>query len=137
MKNIISGAYLSKGTIGNVGMSGSPIATFRLVGVPLQNSVTGTVVITQTVNGPDNTILIQVKGKITTRGIGKFTKVVSLSGQYLQVLSSPEDGSFLADFNAYFAVDDDWNGTGGFSYYQHKLENVPVENVKNLKEELV
>jgi len=137
MSDLLAGAYLAKGTIGNVGTPGAPIATFSLVVVPSQHTVSGTVVITQAVNGPDNHIVIPVKGKIYSTGFGKFTQVVSLHGQYVQSFPPPAIGSFLADFDAHFAIDNAWNGTGGFSYYKHTIENVPVATAKNLKEELV
>ena len=65
MSDLLIGAYLAEGKIGNVGTPGAPIATFSLVVVPSQNSVSGTVVITQAVNGPDSHIVVQVKGKCT------------------------------------------------------------------------
>jgi len=137
MSDLLAGAYLANGTIGNVGTPGAPIAKFSLVVVPSQHSVTGTVVITQAVNGPDNHIVISVKGKIYATGFGNFTQVVSLHGQYVQSFPPPTIGSFLADFDAHFAIDNAWKGTGGFSYYKHIIENVPVATAKNLKEELV
>jgi hypothetical protein len=137
MSDLLAGAYLANGTIGNVGTPGAPIATFSLVVVPSQHSVSGTVVITQAVNGPDHHIIVPVKGKIYATGFGHFTKVVSLQGQYVQSFPPPEIGAFLADFDAHFAIDNAWNGTGGFSYYKHQIENVPVASVKNLKEQLV
>ena len=137
MSDLLAGAYLANGTIGNVGMPGAPIATFSLVVVPSQHTVTGTVVITQAVNGPDNHIVISVKGKIYATGFGQFTQVVSLHGQYVQSFPPPAIGSFLADFDAHFAIDNAWNGTGGFTYWKNTVENVPVATAKNLKEELV
>ncbi len=136
MSDLLAGAYLANGTIGNVGMPGAPIATFSLVVVPSQHTVTGTVVITQAVNGPDNHIVISVKGKIYATGFGQFTQVVSLHGQYVQSFPPPAIGSFLADFDAHFAIDNAWNGTGGFTYWKNTVENVPVATAKNLKEEL-
>ena len=136
MENLLIGAYLAQGTIGNVGTPGAPIATFSLVVVPSQHTVTGTVVITQAVNGPDSHIVVQVKGKIYAAGLGQFTKVVSLHGQYIQSFPPPAIGAFLADFDAHLAIDNAWNGKGGFSYYQHQIENVPVTAAKHLKEEL-
>ena len=130
MSDLLIGAYLAEGKIGNVGTPGAPIATFSLVVVPSQNSVSGTVVITQAVNGPDSHIVVQVKGKIYATGFGKYTKAISLHGQYVQSFPPPAIGSFLADFDAHFAVDNDWNGIGGFSYWRHNIENVPVVSVK-------
>lgn len=135
MSELLAGAYLAKGTIGNVGTPGAPIATFSLVVVPSQHSVTGTVVITQAVKGPSSHIVVQVNGKIYSAGLGKYTQVLSLQGQYVQSFPPPAIGSFLADFDAHLAIDNEWNGIGGFSYYQRHIENVPVASAK--KAELV
>ncbi|KRD07565.1 hypothetical protein ASE21_18965 [Flavobacterium sp. Root901] len=136
MADLLAGAYLAKGTIGNVGTPGAPIATFSLVVVPSQNSVSGTVVITQAISGPDGHIVVPVIGKIYATGFGQFTQVVSLQGQYVHSFPPPAIGAFLANFDAHLAIDAAWNGTGGFSYYQHNIENVPVKAVNELKAEL-
>ncbi|OXA92096.1 DUF1842 domain-containing protein [Flavobacterium hercynium] len=130
MSELLIGAYLAEGKIGNVGTPGAPIAKFSLVVVPSQNSVSGTVVISQAVNGPDSHIVVQVKGRIYATGFGKYTKAVSLQGQYVQSFPPPALGAFIADFDAHFSVDDEWNGIGGFSYWRHSVENVPVASVK-------
>jgi len=137
MADLLAGAYLAQGTIGNVGTPGAPIASFSLVVVPSQNSVSGTVVITQAVNGPDSHIVVPVKGKIFATGFGNFTKVVSLHGEYVQSFPPPAIGAFLAEFDAHLAINNEWNGTGGFSYWKHNVENVPVKAAKELKGELV
>ena len=137
MSDLLAGAYLAQGTIGNVGTPGAPIAKFSLVVVPSQHTATGTVVITQTIQGPDSHIVVPVTGKIYVTGLGKVTQVVSLQGEYVHSVPPPAIGSFLAKFDAHLAIDAAWNGTGGFSYYQHNIENVPVAAVKNLQEELV
>ena len=129
MADLLAGAYLAKGTIGNVGTPGAPIASFSLVVVPSQHSVSGTVVITQAIQGPDSRIVVPVTGKIYATGIGKVTQVVGLKGQYVHSVPPPAIGSFLADFDAHLAIDNEWNGTGGFSYFGHTIENVPVKAV--------
>ncbi|SEO53718.1 protein of unknown function [Flavobacterium sp. CF108] len=136
MEDLLAGAYLAKGTIGNVGTPGAPIASFSLVVVPSQNSVSGTVVVTQAINGPDSHIVVQVTGKIYATGFGQFTQVVSLQGKYVHTFPPPAIGAFLADFDAHLAIDGAWNGTGGFSYYEHNIENVPVKAVNVLQTEL-
>ncbi|WP_264535139.1 DUF1842 domain-containing protein [Flavobacterium sp. N1736] len=136
MSDLLAGAYLAKGTIGNVGKPGAPIASFSLVVVPSQHTVSGTVVITQAISGPDSHIVVPVTGRIYATGIGKVTQVVSLQGQYVHSVPPPAIGSFLANFDAHLAIDNAWNGTGGFSYYQHNIEDVPVAAAKKLKEEL-
>ncbi|OMQ09748.1 DUF1842 domain-containing protein [[Flexibacter] sp. ATCC 35103] len=133
MSDLLAGAYLATGKIGNVGTPGAPIATFSLVVVPSQHSVSGTVVVTQAIQGPDSHIVIPVTGKIYATGLGKVTQVVSLQGQYVHSVPPPAIGSFLATFDAHLAIDNAWNGTGGFSYYQHTIENVPVAATKNLE----
>jgi hypothetical protein len=136
MSNLLAGAYLANGTIGNVGTPGAPIAKFSLVVVPSQHSVSGTVVITQAIPGPDSHIVVQVKGQIHATGFGQFTKVVGLYGQYVHAVSPPAIGAFLADFSANLAIDNAWNGTGGFSYYGHNIDKVPVASLPSLKEQL-
>lgn len=128
MSEPLIGAYLAQGTIGNVGMPGAPIAHFSLVVVPSQNSVSGTVVITQAIQGSNSNITVNVTGKIYAAGLGQYTQLVSMSGQYVQTVPPPAIGAFLADFNAHMAIDNSWNGVGGFSYWQHDIENVPVKS---------
>jgi hypothetical protein len=135
MENLVTEDYLAEGTIGNVGMPGAPIATFSLIVKPLKNSVTGTVIIKQTVDDSENDIAVEVKGKINVTRLGQFTKVVSLQGKYRQSLEKSENDSFLADFDAYFAINNCWDGTGGFSCHNHQIENEPVALAENLKEE--
>lgn len=130
MSDLLAGAYLAKGTIGNVGVPGAPVASFSLVVVPSQHSVSGTVVITQAIQGPDSRIVVEVTGKIYSTGIGKVTQVVGLKGQYIHSVPPPAIGSFLANFDAHLAIDNEWNGTGGFSYFGHNIENAPVKSAK-------
>jgi hypothetical protein len=132
MSDLLAGAYLANGTIGNVEMPGAPIATFSLVVVPSQNTVSGTVVITQAISGSDSHIVVPVTGKIYATGLGNVTKVVSLQGQYVHSFPPPAIGSLLANFDAHLAIDNAWNGKGGFSYYQHQIENVPVAAINSL-----
>lgn len=128
MSEPIIGAYLAQGTIGNVGMPGAPIAHFNLVVVPSEHSVSGTVIITQAIQGSNSNITVNVTGKIYAAGLGQYTQLVSMSGQYVQTVPPPAIGAFLADFNAHMAIDNSWNGVGGFSYWQHDIENVPVKS---------
>lgn len=124
------GAYLVNGTMGNVNMPGAPILHFSLVVVPGANSVSGSVEITQgSVQGLP-IIIRNVKGTIRATGFGKVTKVVSLEGQYVQSVPPPAIGSYLADFSAHMAIDDNWDGQGGFSYGGHDVEDVPVHKNK-------
>ncbi|MEO8535828.1 MAG: DUF1842 domain-containing protein [Flavobacterium sp.] len=137
MGDLLGDDYLVKGTIGNVEIPGAPLASFTLEVLPLKNSVKGTVVITQAVNMLESDIVVQVKGKIHATGFGPFTKVVSLQGQYVQSYSPLEKASFLADFDAHFAIDNVWNGIGGFSCYNYQIENEPVEPSECFKGQLI
>jgi len=128
-KRALVGAYLAQGTIGNVGMPGAPIVHYKLVVVPASNSVTGTVEITQAIQGPQSNIVVKnVHGTIRATGFGKVTKVVSLEGEYIQSVPPPAIGSFLSKFSAHLAIDNDWNGQGGFSYGSNTIEDVPVKS---------
>lgn len=118
------GAYLANGTIGNVGMPGAPIVHFSLVVVPSTNTVTGTVHVTQAVEG--GSYSGHVSGRIHATGLGKVTQIVGLTGQLSQ--DGPMIGIF--PFSANMAIDGSWNGEGGFSYLNVHVENVPVALTK-------
>lgn len=125
------GAYLVNGTVGNVGLPGAPIMKFSLVVVPSANSVSGTVEITQAVASPNNLIVVKnVTGTIRVTGYGKVTKVVALEGIYYQSLTPPAIGTFQEKFSAHLAIDNNWDGSGGFSYGNQDVENVPVAKSK-------
>jgi hypothetical protein len=128
MSNTLAGAYLAQGTIGNVGMPGAPITHFSLVVVPSQNTVSGTVAVTQAIAGNAGNFTVQVTGKIHATGLGSVTQIVSMSGQYVHSVPPPAIGSFLANFDAHMAIDGSWNGVGGFSYFNNSVENVPVKS---------
>jgi hypothetical protein len=118
---INAGAYLAKGTIGNVGMPGAPIVHFSLVVVPGQHKVSGMVQITQAVlNGNYSG---QVTGTIYSTGLGEITQIVALTGAVHQ------DGSndyILLPFDAHMAINGAWVGKGGFNYGNVHVEDVPV-----------
>lgn len=121
------GAYLVNGTMGNVGMPGAPIMHFSLVVVPSTNSVSGTVEITQAIATGGDIIVRNVTGTIRATGFGSVTQVVALQGQYVQSVPPPAIGSYLAEFSAHMALDNNWNGRGGFTYGNHNVENVEVK----------
>ena len=130
--NKLIGAYLVNGTMGNVGMPGAPIMHFSLVVVPSTNSVGGTVQISQALAPPSGEIIVRnVTGTIRATGFGKVTKVVSLEGEYVQSVPPPAIGSYLAKFSAHMAIDNEWNGQGGFSFGNNDVEDVPVSKSNN------
>lgn len=123
---LIDSAYLTKGTIGNVGMPGAPIAHFSLVVAPASNSVSGMVEITQAIDRAP--IKVHVTGTIRHTGYGEVTKIVNLSGQYVVSVPPPAIGSYLEKFTAYMDINNEWNGIGGFTYGNNKIDNVPVKS---------
>jgi hypothetical protein len=124
----LAGAYLVNGTVGNTSLPGAPIMHFSLVVVPSANSVSGTVEITQALAPPYGNIVIRnVTGVIRATGFGTTTHVVALEGQYFQSLTPPAIGTITESFSAHMAIDNNWNGTGGFSYGNNNVENVPVK----------
>ena len=120
----LEGAYLAQGTIGNVGMPGAPVVHFSFVVVPSQHKVTGSVQVTQaTQNGNYSG---QVTGTLYATGFGNVTQVVAVTG----TVHSDGDMPIEIPFEAHLAIDGSWNGTGGFTYANTHVENVPVVSVK-------
>lgn len=120
----LEGAYLAQGTIGNIGMPGAPIVHFSFVVVPSQHQVTGSVQITQaTQNGNYSG---QVTGTLYATGFGNVTQVVAVSGS----IHSDGDMPIEIPFQAHLAIDASWDGTGGFTYANTHVENVPVVSKK-------
>lgn len=118
--NAIVGSYLAKGTIGNAGIPGAPIVHFALVVTPGTHKVTGNVHVTQAVlNGNYSG---QVHGTIYATGLGQVTQVVALTGMIANDGTMPIEMSFEAQL----AINGDWKGTGGFSYSNTHVEDVPV-----------
>ena len=122
-KGTSNGAYLAKGTIGNVGTPGSAIVHFQLVVVPAEHSVSGMVHVTQASEGVSYTG--HVTGKIYVAGLGKITQVVGLTGHI-----RPDQGTVPIEipFQATMGIDDSWRGTGGFSYASTHVEDAPVKS---------
>lgn len=126
-KTLLESAYLAKGTIGNIGMPGAPLAYFSLVISPEQGKVSGIVEITQVIDKPS--IKVNVTGSIRNTTYGHVTKIVTIHGEYIVSVPPPAIGSYLEKFSAYVDINDEWNGTGGFSYGNQKIEEVPVTSV--------
>lgn len=119
------GAYHVEGTLGNVGLPGAPIMHFNLVVVPSKNSVSGSVEITQSIAPPNGLIFIKnVKGQIHSTGFGKVTQIVALEGDYTIGASEA-----LIPFRAYMNLENNWTGSGSFTYGSHTVENVPVNKI--------
>ncbi len=125
-KTLLDNAYLSKGTIGNVGMPGAPVAYFSLVVSPEQGTVSGIVEILQAIDRPN--IKVNVAGKLRHTGYGDITQIITIQGEYVVSMPPPAIGSYLEKFEAYLDVDNSWNGTGGFSFGFQKINDVPVKS---------
>ncbi|HNW51964.1 MAG TPA: DUF1842 domain-containing protein [Prolixibacteraceae bacterium] len=123
--DFIADIYPAKGTIGNVGMPGAPIVHFDLIVVPSQHKVTGYVHITQAVLHGNYSG--EVTGSIYATGIPPFTKIVGFSGM---VHCDDDNSLVLLPFQASMAINNAWEGKGGFSYGNVHVEDVPVKPIK-------
>lgn len=127
-KTLIESAYLAKGTIGNVGMPGAPIAHFSLVVNAASGTVSGVVEITQAIDSAP--IEVKVTGTLRHTGYGEVTKIVNISGEYVVSVPPPAIGSYLEKFTAHMDINNEWNGVGGFTYGTHKISDVPVKSAQ-------
>ena len=125
-KSLIDSAYLSKGTIGNVGMPAEPIAHFSLVVCSTSGIIAGIIEIIQAIDRPP--ILVHVTGNVRSTGFGDDTQTVNLSGEYVISVPPPAIGNYLQHFTAHMDINKEWIGTGGFTYSNQKIENVPVKS---------
>jgi hypothetical protein len=123
------GLYLVNGTAGKVGTPGASILHFSLLVNAVTGSVTGHARQTQAVQGPASDIPIVIThGHIQATGFGKYTKIVALYGNGMISLPPPAIGTFLVPFAASFAIDDKWDGEGGWTLGGHSVQNVPVKH---------
>ena len=123
------GTYLVNGTAGKVGTPGAKILHFTLVVNAVSGKVTGQAKQTQAVQGPASEISIQITaGHVRATGLGKFTKVVWLSGNGIESVPPPAIGTWLVPFEASFAIDDSWNGVGGWTLGGSSVDDVPVKS---------
>jgi len=123
------GLYLVNGVAGKEGMPGAPLLHFSLLVDAPTGKVTGHAVQTQAVAPPGNEIKINdISGMVRATGLGKLTKIVALEGSALISFPPPAIGSYLAPFSAHFAVDDAWNGVGGWTLGHTSVEDVPVKS---------
>jgi ABC-type Fe3+-hydroxamate transport system substrate-binding protein len=122
------GTYLVNGIAGNENVAGTPMLSFSLVVVSGTGKVSGHAMITQAIAPPNNEKTINnVTGQVHATGLGPVTKVVTLQGTYLDDLPPPAIGTIEVPFTAHFAIDDAWNGRGGFKCGYTQAENVPVK----------
>lgn len=125
------GLYFVNGVAGNEGVPGAPILKFSLLVNAVTGTITGQARQTQAVAAPYNDIHISnITGQVHAAGFGKVTKLVALQGSAVISFPPPAIGSYLAPFTAHFAVDNEWDGVGGWSLGTHMVENVPVKAAK-------
>jgi hypothetical protein len=125
------GVYLVNAVAGNEGMPGAPLLHLSLLVNAATGAITGHAEQTQAVPPPGNKIVISnVTGTLRYTGLGKYTKIVYLEGSAVISFPPPAIGSFLAPFDAHFAIDDAWEGTGGWTLGNTVVNNVPIKPVK-------
>jgi len=123
------GLYRVQAMAGNMGMPGAPILTLDILVNAVSGSITGHAVQSQAVAPPGNKVDITItKGQLRATGLGQYTKVVYLEGQAVISFPPPAIGSYLAPFSAHFAVDNSWDGTGGWSLGSTDVNNVPIKS---------
>jgi hypothetical protein len=125
------GLYLVNGIAGNEGKPGAPLLHFSLLVNVTTGAITGHAEQTQAVPPPGDKIVISnITGRLRHTGLGKFTQIVYLEGSAVISFPPPAIGSYLEPFNAHFAIDDEWNGVGGWTLGATSVDNVPVKPVK-------
>jgi hypothetical protein len=122
------GTYLVNGEAGNSGMAGAPTLRFSLMVVAETGKVSGMATISQAIGIDADKCINNVTGEVFATGFNDVTKLVAIKGTYLYFLPSPEIGVIETPFEAIFAVDNAWNGVGGFRCGAVKAENVKVRN---------
>ncbi len=124
--NALVEAYLVKGSIISAALAASK-AHFALVVSPLHETVTGKVTITNGSIKDFKTIQADVKGTIRSTGYGDVTKIVDLKGFYYTDITIPippfghETIPIPVPVTLFMDVNNEWNGNGGFSYGNHKV----------------
>ncbi|MBW8827858.1 MAG: DUF1842 domain-containing protein [Burkholderiales bacterium] len=117
---------------GNQGMPGAPLLNLELLynAEPNPASLSGLAVISQAIAPPNSRIVINnVSGFVHGLGLGKVTRVFTLSGEYWQTLTPPAIGSVRESFTATFVTDNNWQGEGTFTYGGHCVTGVPIKQL--------
>ncbi len=126
------GLYLVNAVAGNVGMPGAPILHLNLMVNAVTGTITGHAQQTQAVAPPQGQIPIVITGgHIRFTGFGKYAKIVVLTGHGMITLPPPAIGTYLVPFHAEFAIDNQWNGIGGWTLGSTHINEVPIHVVKS------
>lgn len=122
------GLYKVDLVAGNEGLPGAPILRMSLLVNATNGQVTGQGVITQAIESGDVPIR-KITGQVRSTGFGEYTKIVSLEGEGFVSFPPPAIGSYLAPFTSHFAIDDSWDGKGGWQLGNSEpVEDVPFHS---------
>jgi hypothetical protein len=124
------GIYLVQGEAGNSGMAGAPTLNFSLMVVAETGKVSGIATISQALGTEAVKQINNVTGEVFATGFNDVTKLVAIKGTYVYYLPPPMIGVVETPFEAIFAVDNAWNGVGGFRCGTVKAENVKVRKLE-------
>ncbi len=121
--SVLHGSYLAQGIVGNDCLPGMPILQYKLMVSPDIQTVNGAVEINLAELPYAHLVVKNVTGNIQSLEIGgTVTKIVVLEGVYTL-------NYITESFSAYLAIDDTWNGRGGFIYGEQRVENVRVSSL--------
>jgi hypothetical protein len=124
------GLYLVNGIAGKENTPGAPLLHFSLLVNAVTGAITGQAVQTQAVAPPGDKIVVSnITGTLRYAGLGPFTKLVHLEGHAVISFPPPAIGSYLAPFDAHFAINNEWNGVGGWTLGNTDVNDVPVRAV--------
>jgi hypothetical protein len=124
------GLYHVDGVAGREGTPGAPLLHFSLLVNAVTGAITGQAVQTQAVAPPGDKIVVgNVTGTLRYAGLGHLTKLVHLQGSAVISFPPPAIGSYLAPFDAHFAIDNEWNGVGGWTLGNTAVDDVPVKSL--------
>lgn len=119
--------------VSTTGLLGAPTFHLGLLVNPSGETVTGLVNITQAIDPKlsGSNVNVNVTGTYQELVFGaQTTKVIVLNGEYVYSVPPPAIGSFLCKFNAVIHLDEDWNGTGSYTWgFNQKAANVPTKEV--------
>lgn len=103
---------------------GAPSLSLKLGVNATNGEVNGQATLTQAVQGGEHEF--PVSGVIHHTGFGEDTMLVALNGQYAQSVPPPAIGTWLVPVSVALAVDGSWNGTGSYTYGDHRMSRCKV-----------
>ena len=126
-----TGLYLVNAVAGKATTPGAPLLHLHLMVNAVTGTITGHAEETQVTAPPFvETPITITGGHIRTTGLGRYTKIVVLSGHGTITFKPPMIGTMLVPFHAEFAIDNKWDGIGGWTLGGTHIEDVPIHLVK-------